>query len=169
MPKYDPEFEERLIEAQNLFVWEMPAYERHDRGSKWYIIMAIVVAAFSVYALWTTNYLFAFIVLISAIILVLAGNEKPEKVLVQIGENGIVLEGNFLPFEDINQFAIVYQPPNIKVLYLYPRSLVLYRKRVYLGDQDPVEIRNHLRRYVKEDLNLRDEHLSDLLAKIFKL
>lgn len=167
--KYDPEYEDELIRAQDVFVWEAPEYERPDRGPKWYLLMTIVALAFVAYAVWTENYLFAFIVLIIAIILVIAGNEKPEKVLVQIGDNGIVLDGNFLPFEDIRDFAIVFQPPRVKVLYISPRPMSIPRKRIYLGEQDPIEIREHLRQFVKEDLNLRDEHLSDLFGKILKL
>jgi hypothetical protein len=118
---------------------------------------------------WTANFLFAFIVLIAAINLVLAGNEKPQKVLIQVGHNGIVWNGDFTSFDDIDNFAIVYQPPHIRVLYVEPKSILKPRMRVYLGEQDPVAIRDHLKEYVREDLDLRDEHASDILAKLFKL
>lgn len=167
--RYDPEFEEQLIEAQDEFVWEAPAYDRHERGKRWYAIMSVVAILFVAYAIWKANFLFAFIILIAAIILVLAGNEKPKKVLVQIGHNGIVWNGDFLSFDEIENFAIIYQPPHIRILYLEPKSLFKPRMRVYLGEQDPVAIREHLRDYVQEDLDLRDEHASDLIAKLFKL
>lgn len=166
---YDPDFHEQLAEAQDLFVWETPAYERHDRGKKWYIIMGLVALGLVTYAVIVGNILFAFIILIAAIIITLAGNERPHKVLVQVGENGVVVNGDFLLFDDIDHFAIVYQPPHIRVLYLYPKSVFRHRVRIQLGGQDPVQIRNHLTQYVEEDLDLRDEHASDILAKLFKL
>ena len=169
MPYYDPEFAEQLIEAQDIFVWEAPEYERYHRGPRWYIVMSIVVIFLVFYAIWTANYLFALIVLLAGVIFVIAGNEKPRNVLIQVGQNGVVVDGEYLDFEDIRHFAIIYQPPNIKTLYLYPRPMSRPRMRVYLGEQDPVELRGHLRRYVEEDLDLRDEHASDILAKLFKL
>jgi hypothetical protein len=169
MPYRDPDFENRLIEAQDLYVWEAPAYERYERGPRWYLFMSLVALGFVAYAVWTTNYLFAFIVLIGAILLVLVGNEKPKRILIQIGQNGVVVNGEFMSFDDLRHFAIVYQPPRVKVLYLYPRGLPFRRHRIYLGEQNPVEIRQFLRQYLEEDLDLRDEHFSDILGKLLKL
>lgn len=169
MAYHEPNFLARLVEAQDLFVWEAPAYERHERGPRWYLVMILVALGFVGYAIWTANYLFAFIILISAIVLVLAGNEKPKRILVQIGQNGVVVNGEFLSYEDIRHFAVVYQPPMVKVLYIYPRGTAFRRHRIYLGDQNPVEIRQFLRQYLEEDLDLRDEHFSDILGKLLKL
>jgi len=168
MPALDPVYEEHIIELQDRFVWEIPEYDRHERGPKWYMASTVVALVLVGYSIWTANYLFAFIVLISAIILILAGNEHPEAVLVQIGDNGIVFHGDFISFDKIHNFAIVYQPPDIRVLYIEPKTL-RPRLRIPLGDQDPVAIRNHLRQYISEDLEQKDEHASDILAKVFKL
>lgn len=163
-----PELEQDLVDAQDLFVWETPAYERYERGSRWYAIMALVAIMLVVYAVWTSNFLFAFLILLGAILLVLAGNEHPPAVLVQVGENGVVWDGDLLPFDDIQHFAIVYQPP-IKVLYVQPKSNVRPRMRIGLGDQDPVELRNHLKQYVFEDLDVQDEYPSDVFARLLRL
>lgn len=169
MPKFDPDFEERLIESQDAFVWEVPEHERHERGPRWYVAMGLIALLLTAYAVWTNNFLFAFIILLSAIILVIAGNERPRKMLVQIGDNGIVYNGSFFAFNELQQFAIVYQPPNIKVLYVYPKGTFRPRMRILLGEQNPLDLRNHLLQYLQEDLDLRDEHASDILAKVFKL
>lgn len=169
MAYHEPDYLGRLIEAQDLFVWEAPAYERQERGPRWYLAMIVVAMGFVGYAIWTANYLFAFIILILAIVLVLAGNEKPKRILIQIGQNGIVINGDFVSFDDIRHFAIVYQPPMVKVLYIYPRGTAFRRHRLYLGEQNPVEIREFLRQYLEEDLDLREEHFSDILGKLLKL
>ncbi|MFA5129976.1 MAG: hypothetical protein WC477_03585 [Patescibacteria group bacterium] len=169
MPKFHPDFEEKLIDAQDAFVWEMPEHERHERGKRWYIILAITALLLTVYAIFTSNFLFAFIIILSVIILVIAGNESPRRLLIQIGNNGLVYDGSFVGFDDLKQFAIVYQPPHVKVLYLYPKQPFQPRFRLLLGDQDPSLLRDHLLRYLNEDLDLRDEHTSDMLAKLFKL
>lgn len=164
----NPELEQELVDAQDLFVWETPAYERYERGPRWYAIMALVAIALVAYAVWTSNFLFAFLILLGAILLVLAGNEHPPAVLVQVGENGVVWDGDLLPFDDIQQFSIVYQPP-VKVLYVQPKSAVRPRLRIDLGDQDPVELRDHLKQYVLEDLDVQEEYPSDIFARLLRL
>ena len=165
----NPALEDELVDAQDKFVWEAPAFERHERSTRWYAVMAIVALVLVAYAVWTANFLFAFLVLLAAIMLVLAGNESSPAVLVQIGDNGVVWDGEFVPFEKIRHFAIVYQPPELKVLYVQPRNMVRPRMRIDLGDQDPVELRNHLKQYAFEDLNLQEEHASDTFARLFRL
>jgi hypothetical protein len=158
-----------MAEAQDQFVWEAPAYERYERGPRWYGLMGLVALGFTAYAVWTGNFLFAFLILLSAIILVLAGNEHPPHVLVQVGRNGVVWNNDFLPFDAVRHFAIIYQPPDVKVLYVQPKNFLRPRMRIHLGDQDPLELRNHLKQFVDEDLDLEDEHASDMLAKILRL
>lgn len=164
-----PELQRRLAEQQDSFVWEAPAYDRYERGPRWYALMGIVALLLVGYAVWTTNYLFAFLILLAAIILVLAGNEHPPKVLVQVGHNGLVWDGDYLSFDDIRHFALVYQPPEVKVLYVQPNSALRPRMRIHLGEQDPVALREHLKQYASEDLSLKDEHASDMLARLFRL
>lgn len=163
------ELKAHLAESQSAFVWETPAYERHERGPRWYVVMSLVALLFTAYAVWTANFLFAFLILLAAIILVLAGNEHPPSVLVQVGHNGVVWDGEYIPFENLRDFAIVYQPPEIKVLYLQPKNFVVPRMRIPLGEQSPIELREHLQQYLFEDLALRDEHASDMLARLFRL
>lgn len=169
MARYAPEFEDQLIDAQDEFVWETPEQERHDRGSRWYIIMGIVALLFVGYAIWTLNYLFALIILLLAMTILLVGNEKPRNILIQLGHHGFVVDGRFISFDELRHFAIIYQPPTVKTLYLYPKNGILPRYRIYLGDQDPVGIRDHLRRYVAEDFDMKDEHASDILGRLMRL
>ena len=108
---YTQEFLDQMAGAQDTFVWETSLWEAHPRNSRWYLWMGLIAIAFFAYALFTANYLFAFIVILSAIILVLAGNEAPRRGLVQIGHNGIVYDGTFYLFEKIQDFALVYKHP----------------------------------------------------------
>jgi hypothetical protein len=165
----NPALEEDLIQAQDAFVWEAPAFERHERSTRWYGVMALVALVLVAYAIWTANFLFAFLILLAAIMLVLAGNEASPPVLIQIGDNGVVWDGEFIPYEQIRHFAIIYQPPEVKVLYIQPRNLMRPRLRIDLGGQDPVDLRNHLKQYAFEDLKLQEEHASDTFARLFRL
>lgn len=129
-------------------------------------LIALVLAGYAIYA---ANYLFAFIILLTAIILVFAGNEKPRKVLIQIGNNGVVVDGRLYRFDELDNFAIIYYPPQTKVLYLEPSGILQARLRVELEDEDPVAVRNHLKKYLEEDLDLQEEHFSDIVGRLLKL
>ena len=166
---YSQEFRDQLIASQDAFVWEAPSWEWQSRGPSWYLWLGLVALVLVAYSIFTSNYLFAFIILLFSIIVILAGNEPPHPVLVQIGDHGIVFDGELYLYQDLNDFAIIFQPPETKVLYIQPKNLVRARLRIPLEDQNPVPIRLHLKQFVNEDLELRDEHASDIVARLLKL
>jgi hypothetical protein len=166
---YNDELLQEIIKAQDAFVWEAPDREARVRGPKWYLIMSAVALLFVIYAVVTGNFLFAFLILLIAIILVLAGNAAPEKTLIQIGKNGVVVGGKMYEFKDLSSFAIIYQPPETKVLYIESNKITQPRLRIFLQDQNPLEIRSHLKGYLNEDLDLQEEHLSDIVARLLKI
>jgi hypothetical protein len=131
--------------------------------------MGVVALALIGYAVWTNNFLFAFLILLVAVILLVVGHRQPSTALAQVGHHGVVWNGTLMPFDQIHHFAIVYKPPYIKVLYIQPASTFRPRWRIELADQDPVALRNHLKQYAPEDLGLQDEHASDTLARLLKL
>lgn len=166
---YSPEVLDGLIKAQDAFVWETPDREERVRGPRWYLIMSGIALAFVAYAIITGNFLFAFLILLIAIILVLAGNQAPENILVQVGKNGIVVDGKLYEFKDLNSFSIIYQPPEVKVLYIESNKIYQPRLRLFLQDQNPVALRTHLKAYLNENLDLQEEHLSDIVARLLKI
>lgn len=166
---YSKEFLDHMAASQDAFVWEAPAHEEVDRGPRWFLWMSLVALLLAAYAIYTANYLFAFIILLTAIILVFAGNEKPRKVLIQLGNNGVVVDGRLYRFDELANFAIIYYPPHTKVLYVEPNGVLQARMRIELEDEDPVAIRAHLKKFLQEDLDLQEEHFSDIVARLLKL
>ena len=166
---YSPELLDQIIKAQDMFVWETPSWEKRERGPRWYLVMSLVAVAFVIYAVVTGNFLFAFLILLGAIILILAGNKEPQPILVQIGRNGVVVDGRLYEFKDIDNFTVIYQPPETKLLYLELKSMLRPRLRIEMDEQNPLEIRNHLKQFVDEDLALQGEHISDTIARLLKI
>ncbi len=166
---YSQEMEEQLVHAQDTFVWETLSYEPVERGPKWHWWVLGLVFVATLYGIFTTNYLFSFIVLLIGILLILTEKQTPKKILVQIGQNGVVVDGALTPYDRVADFAIIYQPPTKKILYLQPKNFLYPRLRINLEDEDPVELRNLLKRYVDEDLALREEHLSDIFSRLLKM
>ncbi len=166
---YSPEILDEIVKAQDQFVWEAPAWEFHPRGPRWYVIMSIIAIGFVIYAIVTGNFLFAFLIMLMAIMLVLSGSQSPQTVLIQIGENGLVIDGKFHEYKELSNFSIVYQPPETKVLYIEQASILRPRLRLFLEDQNPLEIRSHLKQYLEENLVLQEEHLSDIVGRLLKI
>jgi hypothetical protein len=168
VPTY-PEAAEALILAQDRFVWEVPSFEKRERGRRWYLFMLLLATFLVAYAIYTANFLFAFLIVLMAILLLLTGRQEPVPMLVQIGDNGIVVNGKLHLYQDLDTFSIIYQPPLVKVLYIETRNILVPRLRISLNDQDPVGIRSLLKQYLKEDLDLRGEYVSDIIGRLLRI
>ena len=164
-----PEMLEALVFAQDKFVWEVPTFEKRDRGRGWYVIMILVATFFVAYAVYTANFLFAFLILLMSILLLLTSRQEPVAMLVQIGDNGLVVNGKLYLFQDLGAFSIIYQPPYVKTLYVETHNILTPRLRLLLDNQDPIGIRQHLKQYLREDLDLRGEYVSDIVGRLLKI
>ncbi len=164
-----PETAEAMVLAQDSFVWEVPSFQKHDRGRGWYVIMILLAVFLVAYAVYTANFLFAFLILLMSLLLLLTNRQEPVPMLVQLGQNGIVINGKLHMYEDLDTFSIIYQPPVIKVLYIETRNVLTPRLRITLDDQDPVSIRHHLKQYIREDMDLRGEYVSDIVGRLLKI
>lgn len=162
-------FEEVEDVGAPLVSWE--TFERipHERSKSWYIIASVIGAALLIYAVLTGNFLFAIIILMAGIILVMNGIRHPERIEVHITDLGIVVDNTFHDYKDIKEFALVYEPPMIKTLYVDFNSAFRPMVSIQLDEADPNIIRETLLPYVYENLEREDETLTDLLRRVYKL
>jgi len=149
--------------------WNFPEFTKHDRSKAWYFWVTIVIILLLIYSVVTVNFLFAVIIIIAAITYILIYQHEPEYVSFVISEDGIEDDERFFSFEEFKNFYVIYQPPEIKTLFFEFRSLLKPRLAIPLENQNPVEIRKILLKYLEEDLEKDDEPLSDGLSRLFKL
>ncbi len=149
--------------------WEVDEYPHHHRSSTWYVIMGALGVAMIVYAIATANFLFAVIILMLGVIKLLSTFSPPEKVPVVITNTGIVVSDMYYDFDAIMDFSIVYEPPDVKYLYLDFDSVLHPLVSIPLEDEDPNEVRELLLPYLIEDLHRTDERLTDVLRRVYKL
>ena len=149
--------------------WEFLEHEQHERSKRWYIISALLIIAIFVYAYFDQNPLLAVIVILALITFIIGELRGPGYHTFAITEDGIIVGQRFFAYEDLRNFYIIYQPPDVKMLYLSPRHFFTPRIGIPLEDQDPVAIREILRTFIPEDLEKEDEPTSDYLGRIFKL
>jgi hypothetical protein len=150
--------------------WAIPEYEKPERSKAWYIIAIATAGILTIIAFISSNFLLAVIVVLATFIIILREGEIPQQVPFTITSEGLIIGRKFFDYDELKDFAIVYKPRlGIKNLYFEFKSAVKQRLSIPLFDQNPLQIRENLLKYLPEDLERTDEPLSESLAKLFKL
>ena len=155
--------------GKTLVSWQIDEYQHYQRGVGWYVGAALVGGGLLVYALFTLNFLFALILVIFGIILAMTAGAKPRRIPVSITEDGMEIGHRFIPWKDARCFWIIYEPPEVKNLYLDFKSPIRPHLSLCLEQTDPNVVRRSLLPYVEEDLTKEDEPLTDFLARVMKI
>jgi hypothetical protein len=155
--------------GRKLLGWEVDEYPAHTRSRTWYILGAVVGVGLIVHAIATANFLFAVIILMIGIITLLSTFDRPDRVHVILTTTGVVLGNAFYPYQDIRNFSLVYDPPEVKVLYLDFHKPWLPLLSVPLEEVDPNRVRETLLPFCVENLDRTDESLTDVVRRLYKL
>lgn len=145
--------------------FDVPVY---SRSTMWYVVMSLLFLGIFTYAIFSNNILFAFILLLFVLVMIIS-NRNRKQIEFKIMEDGVSIGSRFYPYKDIEKFWIIYRPLETKTLYLHFNRLITPRIPIPIDDQNPVEIRKYLLKYIEEDLNQDEEPFSDKLSKILKI
>jgi len=168
MPPKDNKQHEALV-GKITFSWSIPEFPKYERGKLWYAIAALVAGGGILYAVLTSNFLFAVIILMFAMISLLYSTREPAMIPFAIGESGIFVGVRNYPWRELESFWVVYDPPTVKTLYVEFKNPLRPRVAAPLTDEDPVALRDVLLQHVREDVERRDEPFSDFLGRLLKL
>jgi len=155
--------------GKKLITWTFPEIIKHERSRGWYIAAIIIGVLLLIYALFTFNLLFALIIIVTAIILFLRHKEGVSDIDFTIYEDGVEIGNNFHEFRELRDFYVIYEPPEVKNLYLNFRSALQPRLQIPLDDINPVKVREILLDYLNEDLDKENEPITDALGRWLKL
>ena len=95
----------------------------------------------------------------------LQSHQTPQEVIFQITDLGIVIGTRFYAYSELKNFYIIYNPPQVKTLFLSAKSLTQPLLRIPLLDTNPIEVKHSLREFLTEDLEKEDEPLSEKLGR----
>jgi hypothetical protein len=150
--------------------WTFPEYERHERGRLWYLIALGIDALLLIYAVKDGNFLFALIIILFTLIIFTHHRSEPIELPFVIYSSGIQIGDRFYLYREINAFAVIYEPPVVKRLYIKPKGNVIRNElSIPLQKQNPIKIRSILLDYLDEDLDHDRESPNDMAMRIFKL
>ena len=162
---------EKIIDfGKEYFKWQVPEYEKHNRSKAWYILASVFAIVLLLFSLKTGNFLFAIIIMVAALIIILHDGKEPDMVDFVIYSEGLGIGKKFYDYDEIKNFSVIYKlSKNIKNLYFEFNGAIKPRLSIPLGDINPLQIREILLKYLKEDLERTDEPVSEGLAKLFKI
>ncbi len=162
--------------------WQVAEYKKHERSRNWYILaglFALICLFFSFFTIsgWRivflglgSNFLFALIIILSAIVMIINDSQNPLMVDFEIGPEGVKIGRRFYDYDELKNFSVLYKPKDsVKNLYFEFKSFAHPRLSVPLRRMDALTVRNFLVRYLDEDLTRTDPPLSEQLTKLFKL
>ncbi len=155
--------------SKEIMSWSISEYPNHERGILWYVVMAMVGIALLVYAVRTSNILFAFIIIIFAIIQLMHSWAGHKTIVISIADDGLNVGAKKYLWRDIKSFWMVYEPPMVKKMYFEFGKGLRPRLMLPLEDQDPVQVRESLLAYALEDTEKVEEPISEWFGRVFKI
>lgn len=160
---------EKANTGELVFAWNIKEYEQHDRSRRWYITAGVIGGLLLLFSVISGNYLFALVVVLFGIILFLQDMQPPQDVFFGITEAGIIIGSRYYTFKEFTGFWIIYNPPEVKNIYLATKYLLKRRIQIPLLDNDPLPIRDFLNQFILEDLEKEEEPLSDRIRRAFQI
>jgi len=152
-----------------LFEWIIPEYAKYQRSRLWYFCAFAAAALLILFAFRSGNFLFAVMIVMFAIIMFLNSISEPHEVRFALTERGVVWGNRYHPYIDVRSFWIVYQEPEVRNLYIEFKSIAKPRLQIPLLDQNPVALREFLKKVMREDATRLEEPLSDFLGRVLKI
>jgi hypothetical protein len=149
--------------------WSFNEYAKQDRSRAWYFWTILVGAAIVLYALLTSNWLFALIIVMIGIIIIINYQQKPRQIEFEINHKGIKVNDVNYEYNQLSKFWIIYQPPKVKNLYFDFKSPFKPRLLIPLGKENPIQIKSFLRNYLEEDIDQEQEPFSEALGRMLKM
>jgi hypothetical protein len=160
---------EQTILGDILHSWSFPEFEKYARPRLWYIIFGTLGVVLLLVALLSQNFLFALILVLFGVIVYMQEKQSPQDIPFGISTTGVLLGSRHYTHAEFDSFYIVYQPPEVKTLYLITKNPTRPRLSIPLVDTDPVSVRETLKQFLSENMEEDKEAISDTFGRNWML
>lgn len=151
-----------------LISWSAPEYQRHEKGRTWFMIAGVFVLMLCVYFILTDSASAAIAFILLAAVYFLVHRSEVKELNIEINELGIRVGNKQYLYAQLQNFWIIYNPPNFTTLNFQSNTKIAKQIVIQLGTQDPSPIRRYLRQQLPE-VEGRSESFWDILLRILKI
>lgn len=146
--------------------WNAIEFEEHEKGPGWYLTFAIIAALFVLYELFIKDWFGAITLAIVAVVAYMFSRLKPQDVLVQLTDRGLLLNNFFVPYSNVQHFWFVEQHAS-PMLHIETNAFINQYVVVHLHDQSVEQVRQVLQPYIAE-IGFDQEPLSHRIGRFFR-
>jgi hypothetical protein len=107
-----------------LLSWHTKEYEEKERGRDWHWYVGLIAVLAAVIAFFVHNIFFGIFLLVAGTVVIIYAKRKPEDMQIEIGVDGISINGDNIPFKHIKQFWLDETENQDKLLLLVQTSFV---------------------------------------------
>jgi len=151
----------------NILRWRAPDYYTFEKSPYWSLVVGIVSLVLSLILIYTGNFFPVIVIILAVIVTFQVAHEKPKTHEFAVDESGILSREEYIPFYELKSFWIA-KHENKSILYLERVGYFKSPIAIPLGQQNQVEVKNFLLRYLPEQFG-RGEQLSEKLIRVFRL
>lgn len=150
-----------------LLAWNAASRIDHARSPQWYVIAGVLVLAAAIYGIVAGAWTVTLIALLLGTAYFLVRNQPMPLKTIEIGTDGVTLNGNFTPWSRCRDFWLIATPLGTE-LHIARTGALQSEIRLQTGGIDPLEIRSSLSQFLPFRPDQR-EHLLDALIRLTKL
>lgn len=131
--------------------WQAPEFQSKERSRRWYLIASLILIAVISYAVISNNPIMAITFVLIGVVGYIYLRKDPRILTFRITREGIAVENDLYPFENIESFWIFYDPPETKLLSLKTGGKMTSSVHMPIHREDPTEIRSVLLDFIPEE------------------
>jgi len=156
---------EFLRKEDVLVEWKAREFIQYDKNPVWMSVVYLIAVLLFIYAIWTMNFLFAILIILSVIVIYLYTKKKPRLMNVAVMKKGFRVDDTLYTYEDdLENFWVLYSPPDLKTLFFKRKQSMFPNLVIQLEDQNPMRIRELLLEHLPEDVD-QDESVIDKFSR----
>ncbi|MFH1979024.1 MAG: hypothetical protein ABII97_01400 [Patescibacteria group bacterium] len=148
--------------AEGALKWTTYEHDHVPKDANWFWLVGSGTIFLVLTAILLQNFLFGVLSVVAAVSVILVGTKNPRRVTFSLEVKGIKVGREFFPYDEINTFWIHYDPPHKKELVINPQKKLGRNIKIPLGDTDPNEARDFLKKVLKEER--QEEPLTEIVA-----
>lgn len=158
-----PAREEEKLTSTGETRWQAPSFRSNP--DKTYLALTVIAlfAGAGILFFFKQDAVLEIFLMLSAFVLLLQANKKPEITEIWIGRKGVSVGSKLYQYKELRSFWIDYNPHGIKELSLQSIKWYVPYIKIPLEQEDPLKIRDLMISFVPEKMH--EQSLADILGR----